>query len=152
MVTEYNLGKTNSGKPSITCNDNTDSIIKDLSMYGFGDCISFYVNGPGSIYGSDWGLNNLGCFKELRNYERLSDMPHQSVEYLAKRIYELLFMKNPSDERYQVKPIVDTKDVRYIQILEELKTLQKMQKEMVSSGKVVFPEISSEELAWADLW
>ena len=154
MGIEYRLGKTNSGKyQQLEVGEGAEAIVKDMSMIGFGDCISFRKkNRDGSTFGSDWGLGNIGCFRELQSYTRLTDVPQQDLKRLATRMYELLFMRSRGNKRYKVEPRIEETKPKYKQILEELTTLQETEKRLLASGKVVFPEISAEELAWQDLW
>ncbi len=153
MSIEYKLGKTNSEKyQQLKCGENSEAIVKDMSMYGFGDCIIFSRKGKGDlIFGSTWGLGNLGCFRELRPYTRLVNMPKQDVRRLAVRMYELLYMDIKA-RRKNVEPQVDKSKPEYQQILEELATLQETQKKLIASGEIVFPQISYDELAFEDLW
>lgn len=154
MSIEYRLGKTNSGRyHQLESDESAETIIKNMSMFGFGDCINFgRKNKDGLTFGSDWGLGNIGCFRELQPYTRLADMSKQDVRRLAARMYELIYMTFGGNERYNVEPQIDETKQEYQQILEELITLQETQKRLIASGEVVFPEISAEELAWQDLW
>ena len=134
-MVDYSLGKSESGKYQQLASKDP-IFIKSLTMYGFGDCFRFERdNKDGSTFGSDWGLQNLGCFKELRPYERLKDIPINDLKKLASRISKTL-------ARTSKAPI----------ILEELVALQNSQKQGVASGRIRFPEISEQELAAVELW
>lgn len=134
-MVDYNLGKSESGKYQQLASK-VPAFVKSLTMYGFGDCFRFERdNKDGSTFGSDWGLQNLGCFKEIGPYERLKDMPLSDLKRLASRISKTL-------ARSSKAPI----------ILEELVALQDSQKQGVASGRIKFPEISEKELAAAELW
>ncbi len=151
MGIEYKLGQRESGTLEISCED-PKAIITCLGIHGFGDCISFYKkNNDGSKLGSIWDLNNIGCFKELRSYERLKDMPKQEVKKLAARMYELLFIGR-GNTKYGVVPCIDNNNVRFNQIYEQLLALQATEKKLVKSGELVFPAISEKELAFKDDW
>jgi len=154
MGIEYNLGRTSSGKyQQLECGEGEDAIVRDLSMLGFGDCISFEKkNKDGSMFGSCWGLGNIGCFREMRSCARLSDMFEKDLERLGTRMYELLYMKNRGEEKYGVEPRFDKAEVKYRQIVGELMSLQGAQKRLVDSGEIVFSGVSDEELANVDLW
>jgi hypothetical protein len=148
MSIEYKLAKTKSGKyHQLSCDT---AIVQTLSMYGFGDSISFMkTNKDGTNYGSYWGLRNLGCFPELKAYARLSDMPEPDLEKLAARIYMQLYTSN---KRCNSKlPGIEEKP-KFIQIRDELKVLQGTQKKLADLGQIVFPEISAEELKCIDSW
>lgn len=156
MGIEYKLQTTSSGKYfGLFCEKESGAIIRHLRMYGFGDCISFErKTGKISRFGSDFGLSNLGCFKELKGYERLADMPEQDLGKLAARIYELLYTPPNwgSKEYYSTIPNVNASDKKYLKIINELHTLQNTQKIMVDSGKLVFPKISDEEVEMQESW
>jgi len=152
MSIEYRSERTNS-EQRLKCDEEAEAIVRDMGIHGFGDCISFRrKNSDGSTFGSHWGLGNIGCFRELQPYTRLIDMPQQDVEKLATRVYELLFMESDEDKIYGVEPQIDRTEPKYQQILEELATLQRTEEELIVSGKIVFPSISAEELAWQGLW
>ncbi len=144
-----NLGKTNSGiYQCLSCDEKSDAFIRSLSMYGFGDVVSFFrINGkhkdgtPSCFFGSDWGIYNLkGPFPELDNFQRLLEMPSDQLEKLTVRMYKLLF------------PTGDVKSKNSIQINEELKELQYAQKSLVKSGEIKFPGISQHEIESITLW
>ena len=135
---DYRLRKSESGTyQQFACNKSSDNVVRSLTMYGFSDCIEFYrKNKDNSTYGSAWTLSNLGCFPELKPYERLKDMSLNEVRLLATRMSRLLF-----DTGARAKPI-----------LEELVVLQKAQQAALKSGKAKIPSISEKELAAQDLW
>lgn len=154
MGIEYKLGRSETGYQHFSCSKDAKAIIRDMGIYGFGDCIGFHKrNRDGSAFGSEWGLRNLGCFRELRPYDRLMHMPNQAVRNLAARIYGLLYMNYWGGEKwYRTPPKVSGNNPRFRQILEELTALQATEKRLAESGKIVFPEISQEELACQDSW
>jgi hypothetical protein len=154
MGIEYTLGKTGSGKyQQLKCDENSNAIVKTLSMYGFGDCIKFSKKCENnSTFGNNFGLDGLSCFKGLKSYERLIFIPRQDIPKLAARIYELLFMNTQDDKRYIFEPKIDTSDRKYQQILEELILLGETQARLIVSGDIVFPKISDRELAHIDSW
>jgi len=154
MPTRYNLCKTGSGRYQQLNSEQESAIVRSLSIYGFGDCIRFSKKtGHNSSFGSYWGLENLGCFKELNGYQRLMNMSRSEVKRLAARIYELLFISQKRRKRYyETEPQIDETNPKYQQIHKELRTLQKTQKRLIDSNILVFPRISIEELACSDSW
>jgi hypothetical protein len=155
MGIEYSLGqRKDSAYQELICDESAGAIIREICMLGFGDCIRFQRENPdGSRFGSAWGLHNLRCFRELGSYTRLIDMPDAAVTKLAKRMYELLFMRRRADKEYYPKPPrIDKTKPEFRQILEELLTLQKTQRRFVNSGQIVFPGISEAEIKWVGLW
>lgn len=136
-MTTYQLGKSRSGTYQQLATTDSSAYVKGLKMYGFADCISFSKkNRDGSTVTSDWNLNGLSCFSELKNYERLQDMPRDALHKLSVRMSSLLFHRKSKAPK----------------ILEELVELQDAQKKGVAANKIEFPEISSTELAASDLW
>ncbi len=91
----------------------------------------------------------MGCFKELKAYERLIDLPEEAVRSLAVRMYNLLYTQPTHDEH---RTVIDSNNARFIQILEELTIMQATEKKLVKSGELVFPAISEKELAFKDDW
>ena len=157
MITEnieYRLGKTGSGKyQQLACATDSSVIVRELSMYGFGDCVSFFKKrSDTSSYGSSWGLYSLACFCELQNYTRLIDVPQEGIEKLAARMYELLYLERRGEERYKIIPLIDPLQPEYGQITEELNILQGTQRDLMAKRKIRFPKISADELRCADLW
>ncbi len=154
MGIEYKLGKSETGYQNLSCSKDSKAIIRNMGIYGFGDCIGFHKRtSDSSTFGSEWGLRNLGCFRELRPYERLMHMPNQAVRNLAARMYGLLYMNYWGGEKwYRTPPKVSGNKPRFRQILEELTALQATEKRLVASGTLVFPELTVYELANADSW
>jgi hypothetical protein len=136
MGTGYRPGKTPSGEyPQFACDEGSGAIVRALSMHGSNDCVDFHKkNRDKSTFGSFWGLGEIGCFNELKNFSRLTDMPKKDVEKLAKRMYELLFMRNRGIATYLIEPKVDESEPRYMQIVGELTILQGLEKELAASN------------------
>lgn len=136
MGIEYMLGKTLSGTcQELSCGEDAGAIVKSMSIHDSGDCIHFEIKtGKDCTFGSYWSTNNLRCFKELRGYERLKDIPAEDVRKLAVRMYELLYMGDNGINA----PKVSIKNARFRQILEELVALKESQKTFVESGSIIF--------------
>ena len=153
MNLEYILREFDSGGGvQLNCAKDSEAIIRNVGMNRFNDCIEFKKKKrDGSTYGSFWGLEGIGHFVELESYNRLMDMPEGAITKLASRIYELLFMASGRNKnRHRVEPKVDEAEPKYQQILKELRALQETQRELFSSGELVFPEISDAEFRFYD--
>jgi hypothetical protein len=139
MSLEYTLSTRESGTPELSCK-NANAIVKSLGIQSFGDCITFEKkNSDGSTFGSDWGLHNLGCFSEMKSYERIMHMPKAAVKQLAARIYQTLYTRACiNDAYYKNAPEVKNNEVEFRQILEQLLNLQSTEKKLIKSG-VIFP-------------
>ncbi len=129
---KYTLGRTPSGLyPQLTSDD---ALVRSLSIHNSTDCLDFEkITGPKSSYGSFWSLDGLNCFWELDSYERLVDMPEEALVKLASRMYELLFIGIDRGDYYASEPVIDREDVKYVQLLEELKTLQATEDNFLNS-------------------
>ncbi|MBR9705935.1 hypothetical protein GOV14_02775 [Candidatus Pacearchaeota archaeon] len=147
MSIEYKLEITGSGKyKQLECDPNSKAIIRSLWMSESRDCIAFErQNGDGSTYGSNWGLDSLNCFKELKRHKRIMDMSPRNLKKFATRVYELLYSDINGAERYVTGPKIDETRPEYKQILREMKTLQREEKRLISSGELTFSENSSKE-------
>lgn len=133
----YQLAKSGSGKYHSLVASASSAYVKRLTMYGFADCIDFEKkNRDGSTFGSAWNLSSIAVFNELKNYQRIQDMPKDALKKLAARICLTLF---------------DTKS-KMPCILEELVELQEAQKSKSKTGDIKFPKISKQELKAIDLW
>jgi hypothetical protein len=142
MAIDYVLTKTPSGnRYQLESSDLKNSIVKSLGVFSSGDSIQFNVsNGNNGVFGCSWILTSLDYFKELKAYERLVDVPIKDVENISARIYETLFTKYDTNNRFFVEPKFDVCDERYQQIFQELGVLRNTEKYFVDSGEIVFPK------------
>ncbi len=104
--------------PKLMYSGKSFNYIKSMNIHSSQDCLEFLNE---NNFGSYWGLNEVSCFKELRNYRRLMEMPLNQIDALASRMSRLLF----------------DNDSKKGKILEELLTLQNMQKSLVDFKKIV---------------
>lgn len=153
MGIEYKLGKIQVSKYDKLYSDDLNCIVRELSIFGFGDCITFKrQTGSNSTFEASWTLRNIGCFKELRSYTRLFEMPPNDIERLAARGYEALFGGSKGKDYYSTVPKFNQNNPFYRQIVEEMNALKKFELQMIDSGSLTFPKISGHELRWIDLW
>ncbi len=140
MGIEYKLGKSETGYQNLSCSKDSKAIIRNMGIYGFGDCIGFHKRtSDSSTFGSEWGLRNLGCFRELRPYERLMHMPNQAVRQLASRIYEFLYTRCGTSD-FSAAPVFGNNKRKLRRIIEELTALQATEKRLAASGELIFPK------------
>ncbi len=154
-MVDYLLQKMDSKRYSqLICSESSHAIVRSVTMYGFSDVVNFRRrNGDESTYGSGWNLSEIGCFRELRGYTRLWEMPVSTLERLGARMFELLYLKRlPESERFDTVPIIDTGNGNYKSIMSQLKELQNLEKKIIDSGEFAFPVISAYELQVADSW
>jgi hypothetical protein len=139
---EYDLIKERYQK--LVCKDNKN-IVKELSMYGFGDVIDFEIETYSII---DWhkaeyrlctnfGLTHIKeVFPKMGSYERVHEIPDKDLKQFAdwarKKLHISIFKKS--------------------HILEELIALRETQKQLLSQGRIIFPELSKQEIEWAGMW
>ena len=132
MPSKYHSARETAGKLVLECLIDSKTIVKRLYMSDC-DCLDFY-----DTCGSFWELDGLGCFKELKAYERLAEMPLRDVSKLAARMYELLYRNTDSERHYKILPKVNIKNPKYRQILNELKDLQRTQKALIAARELPF--------------
>ena len=104
--------------PKLVYSGKSFNYIKSLNMHSSQDCFEFLNE---NNFGSYWGLNETSCFRELRNHRRLMEMPSSQIDALASRMSRLLFDNNSKKGK----------------ILEELLTLQNIQKSLIDSKKII---------------
>lgn len=139
MTITYKLGRNESGNlQQLACPKDSPALVRALVFHPGNDCLDFKKpNNDGSTYGSYWSLNNIGVFRELRSRERLMELGTDDIGKLACRMYELLYGRQ--EQTYTAVPHFNPKNRHLRQILNELMTLDALEKKLVDEGAILLP-------------
>jgi hypothetical protein len=106
----------------------------ELNIFGMGDVLSLKRKFPD--YSSENGirLNMLRHFSEnISNYERLTDVSGNDLLMLRRIVCKEMRINSHSLSE---------------QVYSDLKELQKLEKQLLASGRLSFPSVTESELMW----